>query len=204
MAIVHIRRHAARQYLARRENLALPVWPTSPPGVVWDQLFTLLGAAATVRAALPTPQEVVMYKHILIPIDGSSLANTGLEQGLGLARDLGASVTVVTAYGTFHMPSMETVQLEGVRKTYEHQARELARSYLAEAELRAKALGVPCTTEMRESDTPYQMIIDIAMTQGCDLIAMSSHGRSGMAALLLGSQTQKVLAHSTVPVLVYR
>ena len=145
-----------------------------------------------------------MYKHILIPIDGSSLANTGLEQGLGLARALGASVTVVTAYGSFHMPSMETVQLEGVRKTYEHQAKELAGSYLAEATARAQALGVPCTTEMRESDTPYQVIIDIALTQGCDLIAMTSHGRSGMAALLLGSQTQKVLAHSTVPVLVYR
>lgn len=145
-----------------------------------------------------------MYKHILIPIDGSSLANAGLEQGLGLARDLGASVTVVTAYGSYHMPSMETVQLQGMRSAYEQQAKELARSYLAEAEVRAKAAGVPCTTEMRESDTPYQVIIDIAMTQGCDLIAMSSHGRSGMAALLLGSQTQKVLAHSTVPVLVYR
>lgn len=145
-----------------------------------------------------------MYKHILIPIDGSSLSNAGLELGLGLARALGARVTVVTAYSTFHAPSMETVQLEGVRASYEKQASELARSYLADAEAKAKAAGVPCSTEMRESDTPYQVIIDIAMTQGCDLIAMSSHGRSGMAALLLGSQTQKVLAHSTLPVLVYR
>jgi len=145
-----------------------------------------------------------MYKHILIPIDGSSLSNAGLELGLGLARALGASVTVVTAYATFHAPSMETVQLEGVRTAYEKQASELARSYLADAEAKAKSAGVPCNTEMRESDTPYQVIIDIAMTQGCDLIAMSSHGRSGMAALLLGSQTQKVLAHSTLPVLVYR
>lgn len=145
-----------------------------------------------------------MYKHILIPIDGSSLSDAGLAQGLALARALGASVTIVTAYATFHAPSMETVQLEGVRAVYEHQASELARSYLAEAEAKAKSAGVPCHTEMRESDTPYQVIIDIAMTQGCDLIAMSSHGRSGMAALLLGSQTQKVLAHSTLPVLVYR
>lgn len=145
-----------------------------------------------------------MYKHILIPIDGSALSNTGLAQGLALARALGASVTVVTAYSTFHAPSMETVQLEGVRAAYEHQASELARSYLAEAETKAKEAGVPCKTEVRESDAPYQVIIDIAMTQGCDLIAMSSHGRSGMAALLLGSQTQKVLAHSTLPVLVYR
>lgn len=145
-----------------------------------------------------------MYKHILIPIDGSNLANSGLEQGLALARALGASVTVATAYGSFHMPSMETVQLEGMRSIYEHQARELAGSYLAQAAARAQALGVPCATELRKSDAPYQMIIDIAMTQGCDLIAMSSHGRSGVGALLLGSQTQKVLAHSKVPVLVYR
>jgi nucleotide-binding universal stress UspA family protein len=148
-----------------------------------------------------------MYKHILIPIDGSSLSNAGLELGLGLARALGARVTVVTvvtAYATFHAPSMETVQFEGVRTAYEKQASELARSYLADAEAKAKAAGVPCNTEMRESDAPHQVIIDIAMTQGCDLIAMSSHGRSGMAALLLGSQTQKVLAHSTLPVLVYR
>lgn len=145
-----------------------------------------------------------MYKHILIPIDGSSLSDAGLAQGLALARALGASVTVVTAYSTFHAPSMETVQLEGVRAAYEHQASELARSYLAEAETQAKAAGVPCTVELRESDTPYQVIIDIALTQGCDLIAMSSHGRSGITALLLGSQTQKVLAHSTLPVLVYR
>lgn len=145
-----------------------------------------------------------MYKHILIPIDGSGLSSTGLAQGLTLARALGAKVTVVTAYANFHAPSMETVQFEGVRAAYESQASELARSYLADAEVQAKQAGVPCTTEMRESDTPYQVIIDIAMTQGCDLIAMTSHGRSGISALLLGSQTQKVLAHSTLPVLVYR
>ncbi|KRC76074.1 putative universal stress protein [compost metagenome] len=145
-----------------------------------------------------------MYKHILIPIDGSSLANSGLEQGLALARKLDASVTVLTVYSPFQMPSIETVQLEGVRQVYEHQAKELASSYLSEAAGKASAAGVACTTELRESDSPYQIIVDVAMTKGCDLIAMSSHGRSGMAALLLGSQTQKVLAHSTLPVLVYR
>ena len=145
-----------------------------------------------------------MYKHILIPIDGSSLANSGLEQGLALARELGASVTVLTVYSHFHMPSMETVQLEGVRQVYEHQAKELASSYLSEAAGKASAAGVACATELRESDTPYQVIVDVAMTHNCDLIAMSSHGRGGMAALLLGSQTQKVLAHSPLPVLVYR
>ena len=145
-----------------------------------------------------------MYKHILIPIDGSSLANSGLEQGLALARELGASVTVLTVYSALQMPSIETVHLEGMRKVYEDQARELASSYLSEAAGKASAAGVACATEMRESDSPHQVIVDVAMTRGCDLIAMSSHGRGGVAAFLLGSQTQKVLAHTTLPVLVYR
>ncbi|MCW0209230.1 universal stress protein [Achromobacter veterisilvae] len=145
-----------------------------------------------------------MYKHILIPIDGSALAAAGLEQGLGLARALGASVTVLTVYSPFQTISMESVQLEGVRSEYERHARDLAQSYLSEAAARAKAAGVECTTEMRESSNPYQAIIDLAMTQGCDMIAMSSRGHGAMAAMLLGSQTQKVLAHSTLPVLVYR
>ncbi|MGE8611690.1 MAG: universal stress protein [Achromobacter veterisilvae] len=145
-----------------------------------------------------------MYKHILIPIDGSALAAAGLEQGLGLARALGASITVLTVYSPFQTISMESVQLEGVRSEYERHARDLAQSYLSEAAARAKAAGVECTTEMRESSNPYQAIIDLAMTQGCDMIAMSSRGHGAMAAMLLGSQTQKVLAHSTLPVLVYR
>ncbi|MGY6270094.1 universal stress protein [Achromobacter denitrificans] len=145
-----------------------------------------------------------MYKHILIPIDGSALASSGLAQGLGLARALDASVTVLTVYSPFQTISMESVQLEGVRTEYERHARDLAQSYLSEAAAKAKAAGVPCTTEMRESSTPYQSIIDVAMAQGCDLIAMSSRGHGAVAAMLLGSQTQKVLAHSTLPVLVYR
>lgn len=145
-----------------------------------------------------------MVKHILIPIDGSALAYSGLEQGLEMARALGASVTVLTVYGPFHPISMETVQLHGVRAEYERHAQELAQSYLSEAAARAKTIGVPCSMEMRESNAPYQAIIDVAMTQGCDMIAMSSHGHGAVAAMLLGSQTQKVLAHSTLPVLVYR
>lgn len=145
-----------------------------------------------------------MVKHMLIPVDGSALAYSGLEQGLEMARALGASVTVLTVYAPFQSISMESVLLHGVRSEYERHSKELAQSYLTEAAARAKTLGVPCTTEMRENHSPYQAIIDVAMTQGCDMIAMSSRGHGGMAAVLLGSQTQKVLAHSTLPVLVYR
>ncbi|KOF54220.1 MULTISPECIES: universal stress protein [unclassified Achromobacter] len=145
-----------------------------------------------------------MIKHILIPIDGSSLADSGLAQGLELARALQASVTVLTVITPFQMPSSETVRFEGMRSVYEEQSRELARSYLREAEDKAKAAGVPCKTDLREHEAIYQAIVDVAVTQGCDLIAMSSHGRGGVAAVLLGSVTQKVLAHSKVPVLVYR
>jgi len=145
-----------------------------------------------------------MYKHILIPIDGSERSYAGLAQGLGLAGALGASVTVLTVYSAYRPTSMETVHLEGVHTEYEREAKELAKSYLSQAAAQASAAGVPCATEMRESNNPAQTIIDIAMTQGCDLIAMASRGHGGLAAVLLGSQTQKVMAHSTLPVIVYR
>ncbi|CAB3818526.1 universal stress protein [Achromobacter anxifer] len=145
-----------------------------------------------------------MYKHILIPIDGSARSSAGLAQGLGLARALGASVTVLTVYSPFRPTSMETVHLEGVHSEYVREATESAKAYLSEAAAQASAAGVPCTTEMRESSDPSQTIIDVAMTQGCDLIAMASRGHGGLTAVLLGSQTQKVMAHSTLPVIVYR
>jgi nucleotide-binding universal stress UspA family protein len=87
---------------------------------------------------------------------------------------------------------------------YERRARMQAAEILTDAQLKAKARGVPCEVEQVESDSPYDVIIKTADKRGCDLIAMASHGRRGVAAIVLGSETLKVLTHSKIPVLVYR
>jgi nucleotide-binding universal stress UspA family protein len=145
-----------------------------------------------------------MYSHILIPTDGSPLSTAALEKSMAFARDAGAKVTVLKVIEPFHVFSAETDQIENTRADYERRAREQAAYDLTEAEIKAKRLGVPCETLHIESDHPYQAIIDTAAKRDCDLIAMASHGRRGVAALVLGSETLKVLTHSTIPVLVYR
>jgi nucleotide-binding universal stress UspA family protein len=145
-----------------------------------------------------------MFQHILLPTDGSLLSAAAVESGLGLAREAGAKVTVVTV--------VEPVQLwwtpserppEGTAAVLDH-ANEGIRHHLAEVERKAKAHGVPCTVLQVEHEQPYRAIIDTARKAGCDLIAMASHGRRGVSALMVGSETTKVLTHSSIPVLVYR
>lgn len=145
-----------------------------------------------------------MYTHLLLPTDGSPLSTVALERSLAFARDAGAKVTVVMVVEPFHVFSAAPDQLEPTRSEYERHAREQAAACLTDAELKARALGVPCAVLQVESDEPYRVIIDTAERNACDLIAMASHGRRGVAAILLGSVTAKVLAHSHIPVLVYR
>ncbi|GAB1579268.1 universal stress protein [Bordetella petrii] len=145
-----------------------------------------------------------MYQHILIPIDGSELSRLGLTNGLALAKALQARVTIMTAIEPINVLSGETVQFASVQQQYERQARERARQWLADAADQARQAGVACDTAIRENSQPYLSIIECAAQGGCDLITMSSHGRSGMAAVMVGSQTQKVLTKSKIPVLVYR
>lgn len=155
----------------------------------------------------PSPaifKSIAMYQHILLPIDGSELSQVGLTQGLALARALKARVTIMTALEPVHIPSTEGVRLPGVQQQLQRQARERAQGWLDAAAAKARDAGVACTTHMQDGNQPYAAIVECAEQIGCDLIAMCSHGRSGMAAMVLGSQTQKVLAKSQIPVLVYR
>jgi nucleotide-binding universal stress UspA family protein len=145
-----------------------------------------------------------MYNHILIPTDGSPLSTVAMEKSMDFAREAGAKATILTVVEPFHIFTSDTDQLSKTRADYERQARERAASCLTEAELKAKALGVPCETLQVENDQPYQAIIAVAAQRRCDLIAMASHGRRGMEAIILGSETLKVLTHSKIPVLVYR
>lgn len=145
-----------------------------------------------------------MYSHVLIPIDGSPLSRSAMQTAMEFARDAGAKVTVLTAVEPFHIFTASTDQIEATRDKYEQHARAEAAGHLAVAEREAKLLGVHCEVVQAESDDPYRVIIETAAKRGCDLIAMASHGRRGIAALLLGSVTLKVLTHSKVPVLVFR
>jgi len=145
-----------------------------------------------------------MYKHILIPTDGSDLSARGLEAGLRLAAELRARVTVVTATPPFHALSLAPSQAEYSASNYQKHAAAVAGGILDAARARAEAAGLSCDIVHVVHDRPWQAIIDTAQTRGCDLITMASHGRRGATAILLGSETLRVLTHSTIPVLVYR
>jgi nucleotide-binding universal stress UspA family protein len=145
-----------------------------------------------------------MFQHILVPTDGSPLSAAAIEKTLDFAREAGAKVTVVAATEPFHVFSADSKQIADTRATYEQHVKAEAAHHLAEAERKAKALGVQCKAVQVEQEHPYKAIIDTAKKSGCDLIAMASHGRRGVSALVIGSETNKVLTHSSIPVLVYR
>lgn len=145
-----------------------------------------------------------MYRHLLIPTDGSELSAYAVEQGLELAKRLGARATFFTAIEPFQVVAVGSDQLMYARDDYQRHTTEAAQRHQADAASRAQALGVESQGVIVEHGNPYQAIVEAAAEHGCDLIAMASHGRRGMQAVLLGSVTLKVLTHSAVPVLVYR
>lgn len=145
-----------------------------------------------------------MYKHILIPTDGSELSLAAIDQGLAFASEIGAEVTFFTVTTPIRVYGVTGEQMAVGYEEYTRAAEEEGTRRLAEAQARAKALGVPCRTRMVESEHPHHAIIEAARDAGCDLIAMASHGRRGLSGLVLGSETLKVLTHSSIPVLVYR
>ena len=145
-----------------------------------------------------------MFKHILIPTDGSDLSRKAILYGVQLAKESGAKVTGLTVTEPYQPAGMDTVFIPIDQGDYEEQSRFLSEKAMEQVKMAAQAAGVPCETVLEVLDQPYRAIIDAAQALGCDLIVMASHGRRGISALLLGSETAKVLTHSTVPVLVYR
>ncbi len=145
-----------------------------------------------------------MFQHLLIPTDGSDLSQKAVLYGVEFAKQVGARVTALTLTEPYHVASMDAVLVSVGEDEYEEESRRIADQALAHAKAAADAAGVPCETVREVHDQPYRAIIDTAHARNCDLIVMASHGRRGMSALLLGSETVKVLTHSTIPVLVYR
>ena len=145
-----------------------------------------------------------MFKHVLIPTDGSELATQAVDKGIALAAGMGAEVTVVIVTEPFRILSADSMQVESTRGSYDADAARQAERILQAARDKAAAAGVSARTHHKGHDSPSEAIIDTALAEGCDLIAMASHGRRGMAALVMGSQATKILTHSKIPVLVYR
>lgn len=149
-----------------------------------------------------------MYKHVLLPHDGSDLSNAAFKHGTLLAKSMGAKLTVVHVVQPFHLNVRTWATPEAVmdKIEHDHDAETLAeaRKVLATLQAEAKAQGVDAAGMAVLGEYPYRSIIDQASASGCDVIVMASHGRSGLEGLLLGSETVKVLTHSKIPVLVVR
>jgi nucleotide-binding universal stress UspA family protein len=145
-----------------------------------------------------------MYRRILVPTDGSELSNRAIEYAATLAKAVNAELTVLTVTTPYYGFIVERGATSARIEEYEKEAAKLAEQYLDVAKDIAAAAKVPCKAIHVESAQPYQAIIDVVKEQGCDLIVMASHGRRGVAAIVLGSETVKVLTHSTIPVLVVR
>ncbi|GFO59190.1 universal stress protein UspA [Geomonas silvestris] len=147
-----------------------------------------------------------MFKHLLVPTDGSELSGDAVERAVAFAREAGARITFLSVVQSFpkiyygegalfdpHLP---------VR--YRERIGELAEDALGRAAETAERGGVACTKLTLVGEQAYQGIIQAALDRGCDLIFMASHGWRGIRALVLGSETHKVLTHSSIPVLVHR
>jgi nucleotide-binding universal stress UspA family protein len=145
-----------------------------------------------------------LFKNILIATDGSDLAAKAVEQGIRFAKEIGAKITAVTVTEPFHVLSLAPSELEYTPIEYKKHAEIHAEKVLGAVSAAANSAGVVCETLHVEHEQVYQAIIDAASARRCDLIVMASHGRRGVSAVVLGSETVKVLTHSKIPVLVYR
>jgi nucleotide-binding universal stress UspA family protein len=176
-------------------------------GLLFAYYRARLGAHTSASSAWQHPlEEVKMFQHFLVPTDGSELSAKAVRQAISFAREVGAKVTFffskpdfpVAFYGEGAL--IDPTTPEKFAEIADTQAREI----LAQTEQLAKDAGIEFDSLSAVSDLPHAAIISAAEKTGCDLIFMASHGRRGISGLLLGSETQKVLTHSKIPVLVYR
>jgi len=145
-----------------------------------------------------------MFKSILIPTDGSNLSDQAVRQGLQLAKSVGAEVVALHVITPFHVWSGGTGALTESRAESEKRAVEFAKQIFDGINGLAREAGVACKCHSQAGEHIWKEIIMVAEKFGCDAICMASHGRRGISAVLVGSETVKVLTHSKIPVLVVR
>ena len=139
---------------------------------------------------------MTIYTNILIPTDRSELSGKAVQHGIALAKRIGVKITVLTVSPPFHTFTTDTQMIEDTPAQYKARMQEYAEKTLGAVARAAQAAGVACEMVHAEHERPYQAIIDTAASKGCDLIVMASHGRHGISAIVLGSETVKVLTHS--------
>lgn len=144
-----------------------------------------------------------MFKRILVPTDGSEISLRAINVAVTLAKTVGAGITGMTVVEPYSYSGISEYRPESL-DDYEARMDKIASTRLDPLVSAAKASNVSCTTLVKKSFAPYEAIIDAAKQKECDLIVMASHGRRGIAGVLLGSETQKVLTHSTITTLVVR
>jgi nucleotide-binding universal stress UspA family protein len=144
-----------------------------------------------------------MITKILVATDGSELSRKAIDAAVDLARGLGAALVGFTAVPSYPYSGVGEIRPADY-SDFQARAAALANDRLAAVETAARTARVPCETTMRQTEHPWRAIIEAARDTGCDAILMASHGRAGVSALLLGSETQRVLVHSALPVMVIR
>lgn len=145
-----------------------------------------------------------MFRHVLVATDGSRLSETAALSAVQLAKSLSARLTAVTASTPFHVVAIDAVMLTDTEEVYMKHCTQQAEKYLRVIKTAAMSAGVNFEGIHVFHDHPYAAIIETANSKGCDVICMASHGRRGVSALVLGSETMKVLTHSKIPVVVWR
>jgi nucleotide-binding universal stress UspA family protein len=147
-----------------------------------------------------------MFKHILLPTDGSALSAQTAQQAIKTAQALGAKITAVHVRGGYNVmlgnEYLGTPDIPDMRQRFEQEMAAYANEILSPLKKAALEAGVECETVVATGDSTYETILKQAAQSGCDLIMMASHGKKGIDGILLGSETQKVLTHSKIPVLV--
>ena len=145
-----------------------------------------------------------MYKHILLPVDGSDFGMGSIPYAVNLAKAVGARLTALTVSIPYSAIVSGALAARFPEEDYLKGTQDIATQNLKKVEAVATTAGVPFKAFHAFQMHPWEAIIETAKEQGCDLIVMASHGRRGLAGMLLGSETKKVLTHTTIPVLVWR
>ena len=179
---------------------------TSAVSEVWCLVCGKVSGFKRMQGRLPprSEKELAMFQHILIPTDGSELSNLAVTGGVKFAKETHAKITGLTVTRPYHLLAIDALQASVPIEEYSSECDTQAKRNLSTLKEEAAKADVFCEFLHRSNEHPYEEIVKTAQDKHCDVIFMASHGRRGVGALILGSETQKVLTHTKIPVLVYR